>query len=143
MAAGQPLRFAEGQSGPVSVRARLSGDTTASPLLWPGSQLVAGAVSLSADYCTRSITAAGANRAVLIYDALVPSGAAVTPEIRIDGGDWQTMNADAAVNQGDGVAECRWSLPLNNAREIKVRLTLTGSSLARPQVGNIRFMAVI
>lgn len=143
VAAGQPLRFAEGQSGPVSVRARLSGDTAASPLLWPGSQLVAGAVSLSADYCTRSITAAGANRAVLIYDALVPSGAAVTPEIRIDGGDWQAMNADAAVNQGDGVAECRWSLPLNNAREIKVRLTLTGSSLARPQVGNIRFMAVI
>lgn len=147
---GQTLTVAEGQAtrlsapvaGAVNVRAKLVGDEKASPVLWPGSQLLAGAVRESADYYTRSIPAGGAKRAVLIYDALIPSGATVTPSLQVDGGEWRAMTPDGTLNQGDGVVEFRFADALGGAALIKARLVLTGNTKARPRVRNIRLMAI-
>lgn len=143
VASGQVLRFNQAVSGGVGVKARLSGEAEASPLLWPGTQVLEGEVQTAADYYTRSIGAATASKAVLIYDAIIPSGASVTPQLRIDGGEWQAMIAGGTVQQGDGVVEYRFTVPLSAANEIKARLNLTGSSSARPRVRNIRLMALI
>lgn len=143
VAAGQPLRLATAISGVVTVTARLAGEANASPVLWPGTQLVSGAVAESADYYSRSIPAQGATRAVLVYDAAIPSGAAVTPMLQMDGGEWETLTADGTTQQGDGLVEYRFRSELANVNEIKIRLTLTGAGAARPQVRNIRLMAVI
>lgn len=178
VAAGQPLRLATAISGAVKVTARLSGEENAGPVLWPGTQLVSGAVAESADYYSRSIPAQGAAKAVLVYDALIPSGAAVTPMLQMDGGEWAgpaardggrprgasdagtTLPAsegesptgsggepglvlDGTTQQGDGLVEYRFKSALSNVNEIKVKLTLTGAGTARPQVRNIRLMAVI
>ena len=96
----------------------------------------------AADYYTRSIPATGAIKAVLIYDALIPSGAGVTPEIQVDSGAWETMDADGATQQGDGLVEYKFKHALSGADLIKVRLTLTGTLSARPMVLNVRLMAV-
>ncbi len=104
---------------------------------------VSGAVAESADYYSRSIPARGATKAVLVYDAAIPSGASVTAQIRKDDGEWEMLTADGTTNQGDGLVEYRFKSALNNVNEIKVQLTLTGTSTARPQVRNIRLMAVI
>lgn len=142
VAEGQPVRLAEPVTGAVQVSAKLVGDAKGSPVLWPGSQLLAGTVQESADYYSRSIPATGAARAVLIYNAVIPSGATVTPEIQIDGGAWEAMTAGATVNQGDGLVEFRFTHALAGAQLIKVRLTLTGTISARPQVQDVRLMAV-
>lgn len=142
VAEGQPVRLTEPVSGGISVTAKLLGDAKGSPVLWPGSQLLAGSVQESADYYSRSIPAAGATRAVLIYDAVIPSGAGVTPEIQIDGGAWEAMTVSGTVNQGDGEVEFKFTSALADASLIKVRITLTGTITARPQVSNIRLMAV-
>lgn len=142
VAEGQPVRLAEPVTGVVQVSAKLVGDAKGSPVLWPGSQLLAGTVQESADYYSRSIPATGAARAVLIYNAVIPSGATVTPEIQIDGGAWEAMTAGATVNQGDGLVEFRFTHALAGAQLIKVRLTLTGTISARPQVQDVRLMAV-
>ncbi len=99
---GQTVRLAEPVSGAVSVSARLIGDAAGSPVLWPGTQLLAGTVQESADYYTRSITANGATRAVLVYDAVIPSGAGVTPEIQIDAARGQAWWRGHRY-QGDGL----------------------------------------
>ena len=143
VADGQPLRLATPTTGPISVKARLAGTPTASPVLWPGTQLISGAVGLTADYATRSIPARDATKAVLVYDAVIPSGATVTPQIRKDSGEWESLTADGTTNQGDGLVEYRFKAALSNVSETKVRLTLTGTATARPRVSNIRLMAVI
>lgn len=143
VADGQPLRLAAPATGQIRVKARLAGTPTASPVLWPGTQLISGAVGAAADYATRSIPARGATKAVLVYDAVIPSGATVTPQFRKDSGEWEPLTADGTTNQGDGLVEYRFKAALSNVSEVKVRLTLTGTSTARPRVSNIRLMAVI
>ena len=143
VADGQPLRLAAPATGQISIKARLAGTPTASPVLWPGTQLISGAVGAAADYATRSIPARGATKAVLVYDAVIPSGSTVTPQIRKDSGEWEALTADGTTNQGDGLVEYRFKAALSNVSEVKVRLTLTGTSTARPRVSNIRLMAVI
>ncbi len=138
----QAVRLSEPLTGPLSVKARLAGDAAGSPVLWPGSQILAGTVQRTGSYYTRSIRAGGAVRAVLIYNAEIPSGASVTPEIRVDSGSWEAMTADGAVPQGDGHVEYRFRHVLANADLIKVRLTLSGSIAARPMLYDIRLMAV-
>ena len=143
MAQGQPARLAAPVSGGIAVKAKLTGTTKAAPLLWPGAQLLTGAVSQIDDYYSRSIPATGATKAVLIYNAFIPSGATVTPEIQIDGGAWQGLDQTGAVPQGDGVVEYSFEHALDAANLVKARFTLTGTSAARPRVSLIRFMAVI
>lgn len=143
VANGQPARLAAPVSGAVSVRARMSGTRRSAPLLWPGAQLLAGSVSQIDDYYSRSIPATGAQKATLIYDAYIPSGAGVKPEVQLDGGSWQAMEQGDCVQQGDGLVEYSFSFALAGAADLlKARLTLSGNATARPRVSNIRLMAV-
>jgi hypothetical protein len=143
MAQGQAARLPVPVSGNVSVAANLYGTARAAPLLWPGAQLLTGTVAENAEYYSRSIPAVGATKAVLIYDAAIPSGASVTPRLRKDAGSWAALTVDGTTPQGDGLVEYRFKATLSNVNEIKLRLTLAGSSAARPVVRNIRLMAVI
>lgn len=143
VAEGQPLCLDAPFSGEVTVKAKLSGNDSASPVLYPGTQVLSGAVGLTADYCTRSIVATNATRAVLVYDAIIPSGASVTPQIQIDGGEWESLTADGTTAQGDGVVEYRFRKTLSSNNLVKVKLTLAGTSRNRPVVRNIRLMAAI
>jgi hypothetical protein len=142
VAHGQTVRPAAPVTGAVAVKAKLSGTAHTAPLLWPGAQVLAGTIAASADYYTRSIPATDASKAVLIYDAYVPSGAAVTPEIRVDDGEWTALTQTATVQQGDGLVEYTWECDLEEANLLKARFTLTGTSAARPYVSLIRFMAI-
>ena len=138
----QAVRLSESLTGPLSVKAKLAGDTAGSPVLWPGSQVLAGTVQTSGSYYTRSIPASGAKKAVLLYSASIPSGASVTPEIQVDSGSWEAMTADGTVQQGDGYVEYKFTHTLADADLVKVRLTLSGTIAARPMLYDIRLMAV-
>ena len=143
VAAGQPVRLAAAQTGGVAVTAALSGIAGgASPVLHPGTQVLSGTVRASAVYQPRAVPAVNATRAVLVYEALVPSGAAITPELKTDSGDWIAMLAGGTAQQGDGWVEFRFTAELSAAVEVRYRLTLTGTSLARPQVRNLKFLAL-
>lgn len=142
LAQGQPVRLAQPVNGEVSVRAKMTSKRGAGPLLWPAPQLLTGEVGQTADYVSRSIPAVGAIKAVLIFDAYVPSGAAIAPELQIDAGAWQGMELKNTVNQGDGVVEYRYETALTTADEVKAKIVLSGTSAARPSVSKIRFMAL-
>ncbi|MDR3362614.1 MAG: DUF4815 domain-containing protein [Desulfovibrio sp.] len=138
----QPMRLPSPVSGAISVTAHLKGTTDAAPILWPGAELLVGAVSQIGTYYSRSIPALDAIKAVLIYDAVIPSGASVAPEIQIDGASWQALTDPGTVQEGDGIVEYSYSAELSGATLIKLRITLTGTTQARPSVRNIRFMAI-
>jgi hypothetical protein len=103
---------------------------------------LSGVSTATADYYSRSITALDAVKAILIYDALIPSGASVTPELQVDGGAWTDFGAATTAQQGDGVVEYSYDAPLSGATLIKLRMTLSGDTQARPSVRNIRFIAI-
>lgn len=142
MAEGQGVGMTSPVTGEVGIKARLTGDGNFSPILYPGAQLIWGQVKTSADYYTRSIVATNATKASLVYDAIIPSGATVTPEIQIDEGSWQSMTAAGTTMMDDNFVEYRHTAALSGASRIKVRFTLTGTVTARPVVSNIRFLAV-
>lgn len=143
VAAGQPIRLSASQTGGVAVKAALTGTAGgASPVLYPGTQVLAGNVLASAVYQSRAVPAISATRAVLMYEALLPSGATVTPEFKTDTGDWMPMVADGTAQQGDGWVEFRFTATLSEVTDVRYRLTLTGTSLARPQVRNLKFLAL-
>lgn len=143
VAEGQALELATPFTGKAKVTATLQGDTLGSPILYPGTQVLAGKTGLTADYYSRSISANNATKAVIIFDALVPSGSSVIPKIQIDSGEWVDVTLAGTTNQGDGWAEYRFTQTLNSAELVKLKLLLSGNSNARPLIANIRFMALI
>ena len=143
VASDQAITLASQASGAVGVEVVLTGDAANSPIYYPGAQLLFGTVAREADYYTRSIVARNATKAVLVFDALVPSGATVTPQLQVDGGNWKDFVADGATPGDDGVVEFRYRMPLSGAQLIKARLNLTGTSTARPVVRNVRLMAAM
>lgn len=142
VAQGQPVRFETPLTGNVTVSALLSGSAALSPVLWPGAQLIHGAVSLTADYVTRAVPAVGGTKVRVIYDANVPSGAGVTPTLRCDDGGYSAMNAGNTTAMDDGYREYNFEATISNADTVRVKLDLTGTSLARPQVKNLRVMVI-
>lgn len=143
VAPGQVARVDAGITGKMGVKARLTGNAVSSPVLWPGTQVISGVLKQTGDYYTRSIPATAATKALLIYDAIIPSGATVTPKLQKDNDAWGNWTADGTTQQGDGLVEYRFKATLSNVNLLKAKLTLTGTPSARSRVRNIRFMAVL
>ncbi len=140
VAEGQPVRLPAPVSGNVSVSARLSGNARAAAVLHPGAQLVSGQVASSADYVTRAIPAGSNARLRVIFDAIVPGGSAVAVSVSgIDIGDaWQEVPYQSAALLDDGWQEFAYELAGLDESAVRVRLALSGSSVARPRVSNLR-----
>lgn len=139
---GQSVTLNQAISGSARLTARLHGDNNFSPILWPGTQVIAGKLKTSGDYVTRSIVTTGASKAILIFDEWKPTGSNITAQIQIDAGAWQSLSLVDSVNQGDGVVERRYEKTLSSNNQVKIKLTLTGTAAARPCVYNVRLMAV-
>lgn len=142
VAAGQPVNLGKKVSGAIAISARLRGDASASPILYPGAQLVWGTCGESGNYYSRSVDATGAIRAVLMYEAEIPSGSTVTAQIQVDNGAWETLTpTDTTLGDNGGMEfTCNRALASNNL--VKIRFNLTGHAAARPVVRNIRLLAV-
>lgn len=142
VADGQPVRLPTPITGVVGVSARLKGTADSSPILYPGSQLIAGEIATSADYVTRAIPAGSNTRVRVIFDAIIPGGAAVNVSAcGIDAGDnWQAVPYQGATPNDDGWQEISHELLGINESAIRVRLTLTGNAAARPRVRNLRVL---
>lgn len=142
VADGQPVRLASAITGNVGVTAKLAGNAQAAPVLHPGSQLVAGQVSEAADYISRAIPAGTNARVRVIFDAVIPGGAAVAVSASgVDAGDtWQAVAYQSAKALGDGWQEIAHELASISEAMIRVKLALSGTSAARPRVRNLRII---
>lgn len=140
VADGQPVQLAAAVTGNVAVSAQLRGTSRLSPLLYPGSQLVAGQVAATADYVSRAIPGGTAVAVKAIFEAVVPSGATVTVQYKgPDGGDtWATIPQTATRAVDDGFVEFTHAVTGVTETSVQIKLILTGNTAARPRVRDLR-----
>lgn len=147
------VRLSDGQvvwlgapfTGQVKVRARITGERDAAAILGPGVQLIAGKLEGEGTYITRAVTASGQNTLVVVFEADIPGGSAVQVHAQAAeaGAPWVPVPYESANTHTAGVREITHRLQgLAAATGVRVRLTLTGNTKARPYVGNLR-MAVL
>ncbi len=140
---GQPVRLAAPVSGEAEVFAKLQGDNKLAAVLAPGIQLVEGQVAASATYVTRAI-AAGADAVVkVIFEAEMPGGSAVIVDMQADNaGPWVNVPYLSAGAPKAGFIEVVNELGAVTADTVRVRLTLSGNTSARPRVRNLRVVTL-
>lgn len=140
VADGQPVRLANPITGNVTVTATLHGTAGATPVLFPGSQLIVGQVAASADYVSRAIPAGSNARVRVILEGDIPSGANVAVSVSgVDAGDtWHPAGYLSSTPLGDNWHELTFELASVSEAMVKVKLDLGGNSAARPQLKDLR-----
>lgn len=140
----QRISFNGSTSGSVGVKARIRADLNSSATLYPGTQVIQGVARTSGTYVSAAIDADAAGCTVkVIYDAIVPSGATVTPEVSgVDVGDtWLSLTpigVPRLINGDLGLYEFQFQRTGVTEARVRTKLTLTGSATARPRVRNLR-----
>lgn len=140
VADSQPVRLPAPLSGQIGVTARLLGTEQSSPVLFPGTQLVSGQLAQTADYVSRAIPAGSNARVRVVFEALIPAGASVAVSASgIDPGDaFQPVAYLGSKPFGDGWMEMTHELASISEAMVRVKLTLSGNSAARPRVRKLR-----
>ena len=138
----QGINLASSITGNIGVKARLRATQKASAMLYPGSQLVVGKLTTTAEYVSRAVDADAAGCNVrIIFDGQIPSGSGVKVYIcGVDAGDnWQEVAQDGVpVALGDNVYEYQYYKTNVLEAKLRVKLVLTGTPAARPYVYNLR-----
>lgn len=144
VASGQQVRLATAVTGDIAVSARLYGSANASPILFPGTQLVVGVVGGTGTYVSRAIKGGVGVRVKAIFDAYIPGGSSVA--VAFKGGDvgdtWATVPFVGSTAVDNGFQEITHEVTPVTEDMIQIRLTLTGTTAARPIVKNLRFMTI-
>lgn len=142
-AAGQPVQLASRYSGNVAVRAKLSGNTNHAAHLLPGMQLVAGSLQATGDYISPAINAGTNVTLNVVAEAVLPAGSALAVQMQAEGSSaWTNVPYLSTSPQTAGVLELSYRLTGISAERLRVRLVLTGSHGARPQVTNLRAIVI-
>lgn len=137
---GQPVQLAAAITGDVGISAHLSGSADFSPVLFPGSQLVAGVVQNTGTYVTRAIPAGAAVNIKTIFNAVIPSGATVVPYYKgVDVGDaWTALTLASATPVDNGFVEFVYQATGVTETAVQIKLELSGTPAARPRVADLR-----
>lgn len=142
---GQNVMLNAPYTGTVSMEAILTGSAAASPIFHPGSQLVVGVVGSQASYVSRAIPANSGTRLRVVYEADIPSGAAVTPSWKGSdlGASFASIPSVTSVMVDSGFREYTFEQTgLSGLTWVQVQLALQGNSAARPRVRNLRCYVV-
>jgi len=150
---GQPLLLATQYSGKVDCTAVLTGTEHASPILYKDMALVAGKGRTSGTYISRAIpcnaTSASSSWMTVNLTASLPQGSDldVRAQVGTDASNqpvWSTsfVSAGTPVALGDGWYDRIYSLSGFSVSETRIKLTLTGSPQALPQVRDLQAYCV-
>ncbi|WP_287806146.1 DUF4815 domain-containing protein [Diaphorobacter sp.] len=142
---GQVVWLAAPFTGQLKVRARITGDAKAAAVLQPGVQLIAAKLQPEADYITRTVAASDDCRVVVVYEGDIPGGSSVQVHVQAAaaGSPWVLVPYLSASTNTAGVREITHQLAgFNAGAACRVRLTLAGSTTARPRVSNLRVVVL-
>lgn len=128
-------------TGNVSVQAVLTGTATVSPILLPDVQLLWGVLDGTGTYFSRSIAGGTNIKATVVLEAYLPGSSALEVAYESDGGAYTVLTGPSAVQMDDGWVELTYQSATITNTLMACRLTLTGTSSARPGVRNLRFFS--
>ena len=137
------LALSEKLSGNLEVSAKLTGTETASPILYPGTQLVFGTLEAAGDYLSRAIPAAATFNVSVTFDALTPGTSSVAVQAESGTpGSFTDLTLDKGVEVGNGWVERTYKatslVGVGADRTTRVKLALSGNPQYRPFVRNLR-----
>lgn len=137
---GQVIWLASAYTGPARVFARLRGSATTAAVLQPGVQLIAGTLQGAGTYVSPMLTAGGDVSVRVVFEAEIPGGAAVAVHAQTSapGAPWVEVPYASASAATAGVREITHMLASIVGDGVRLRLTLTGNTTARPSVRNLR-----
>jgi hypothetical protein len=142
LAEDMPVALKEKIDGEVSVRAKLKGTTTRSPVLFQGVQSVLGTMDETGDYVTRAITA-GTNISVkIVYESYTPGNSQVKVYVQNPDSTWTLVSLTSGSPVGDGWEEHTHVAENFSGSTTRVKLMLEGNVLYRPQVKNLKVFTV-
>lgn len=138
------IQLAEDVNVPLSLSAVLRGTTTASPYLFAGSQAVYGNLGETGTYVSRAVPCAANAKVSCTFESLLPGASSVLVEFQKSDGTWQTVSLTSSSPVGDGWVEQIHTVASFTAggTETRVRLTLTGTAAARPQLRQLRLVVI-
>lgn len=129
-------------NGTLQWQVNLSGTLTSTPRLGRDVELVWATRATTATYVTRGITAGTGSKIRVYYEANIPSTAgvtiAVTPDATVGSPTWTNVPVIGGTNLGFGWVDTTAELTGWNSANAVIRVTLTGSARARPQVRKFR-----
>lgn len=139
----QPLRLAETLSGPVTVKAVLSGGGNNSPVLYPNPKLMVGSLQSSGSYVGRAFPAAVSFNLTVVLEALVPVGASLSVYAESGSADnWAEVPFASGAAADDGYTERTYKAAgltgIGADHTTRIKLVLTGAPAARPFVRKLR-----
>lgn len=144
IAEGQGVQLPAAITGSVGISARLRGSSSATPVLFPDTQLVAGTLQTSGDYVSRAFKA-GTNVTVrVIFEAVLPSGSTVQvfykgPDL---GDTWTAIPQTATGPADDGFTELTHSIANVTEQTVQIKLVINGTSAARPRIRDLRALTI-
>lgn len=138
------IQLAEDINVPLTLSAVLRGTTTASPYLFAGSQALYGNLGETGTYVSRAVPCAAGAKVSCTFESLLPGASSVLVEFQTSTGTWQTVSLTSSSPVGDGWAEQIHTVAnfAAGGTTTRVRLTLTGSAAARPQLRQLRLVVI-
>lgn len=134
-------------SGGVTLRAELkTSDTSASPIIYPGTTLTYGTGGNPSVYTMRSFAVPNADvvpaTITVLLDQVTPSGSAIAVEIEVAEGVYQNAaKVGTGIQLGDGRIETTYRITNVTTLLSQLRITLSYTDPEfRPDVSNIRIM---
>ena len=141
MTPDSPIALPVRVNGNVTLSLVLTGTAKISPVLYPGVQFIAGNIEASGQYVSRAFTSGNAARISVTFESMTPGTSMVVCEIQKQDGSWQALTLTSGTNVGDGWQERNYTLTGFTATTTRVRLTLAGTTAARPKVRKLRAVA--
>lgn len=137
----QSVRLASAITGTVTVQAVLTGTAAISPILFADVQLLWGVIGSSGTYYSRYILGGTNITAKVVIEAYLPGSSSLTIEVKGDeDGAWTALSSPTAVSMDDGWVELTYTSATRTDNTTAVRVTLAGSTSARPAARNLRML---
>jgi hypothetical protein len=137
---GQPIVFATPANDLVALSIIAKGSVSESPIIYPWVQIIQGTIASTGTYISRAMPAGNVNapqNIVVTFDCLLPTTSNVSVDVGSPG-NWQAMTQHSVTQLGDGRTEKNYTISNYTQADARIRLTLNGSSAARPEVSSLR-----
>lgn len=135
---GQNWQLTQYISENVIVRAKLSGNSKVSPVLFPHALLVAGELQASGTYVSRIMEFGAAVRVSALMMHRLPAGSSLTVDYDLGDNTWLALTAQAPKTLNDGWSEQEFRKLAITGTQGRIRITLAGTPAARPEISDVR-----
>ncbi|GHT92092.1 hypothetical protein FACS1894122_05450 [Alphaproteobacteria bacterium] len=142
LAEDMPVQLKEKIDGTISVKAKLKGTQTQSPVIYQGVQTVLGTIDETCDYVTRAITAGTNVKVSITYESLTPGNSSVKVYLQNTNTTWTLVDLNTGTPVGDSWEEHNHVAENFSGATTRVKLVLEGNVLYRPKVRNLKVIAV-